>query len=513
MCNKKFKLKFNQVLLTFCFVTASLSASIAHSEALYGPVKYGQTLLEIATEVRPDDSVSIEQFAYAIFKLNPNAFDNNMNVLKAGVKLKFPNKKRVLELSKNQANNMLAQHQREILILRTSAKSLSSAKRVYTKNKQKVKKLRKKLATFKHKSSKWKRTYKKLMFAVKVEKKAASVVKKQRKALLAKAQMEAGTDDTRPSARVDSNTSTDQTHNASIEARILALQTQMKAMISAQKKGASKHNKEILEIKNKLKVSNQNLDKKAKQQEKMEQRVSVLEGELGKKEKIILSLRSTLRTASETMKQQQAENKKLFERLKEINPDDQLLNHNRLELQNVASGTNTNIDTQTTPKTSTDTETAVESATNIIPVKETKTSIASSAKEKPNNNAVNTTAVNATSNATKKQTSSAKLEAALRANKRQHRLNASIQGKEVNSWTSPSYWLSLIKEKPLIMFIFLGSFLLLIFAFLIRKQKTNKKNRDKVIKAIDPEVIIEGLEGTNNPIESGDNIHNFQKVG
>ncbi len=56
----------------------------------YGPVKKGDTLNKIATQVKPD-SVSLEQMLVALYRENKGAFvDSNMNRLKAGQILRVP---------------------------------------------------------------------------------------------------------------------------------------------------------------------------------------------------------------------------------------------------------------------------------------------------------------------------------------------------------------------------------------------------------------------------------------
>ena len=59
-------------------------------EDTYGPVKKGENLAKIATEVKPE-GVSLEQMLVAMFRSNKEAFDgNNMNRLKTGQILRVP---------------------------------------------------------------------------------------------------------------------------------------------------------------------------------------------------------------------------------------------------------------------------------------------------------------------------------------------------------------------------------------------------------------------------------------
>lgn len=57
----------------------------------YGPVRASDTLWNIANNLRPDSSVSVQQTMLAIQRLNPNAFINdNINLLRRGQVLRIP---------------------------------------------------------------------------------------------------------------------------------------------------------------------------------------------------------------------------------------------------------------------------------------------------------------------------------------------------------------------------------------------------------------------------------------
>ncbi len=59
----------------------------------YGMTGAGDTLWKIATKVRPDTSVSIQQTMLALQRANPDAFINsNINLLKAGYRLRIPSR-------------------------------------------------------------------------------------------------------------------------------------------------------------------------------------------------------------------------------------------------------------------------------------------------------------------------------------------------------------------------------------------------------------------------------------
>lgn len=66
----------------------------------YGPVKPTDTLWDIANNLRPDTSVSVEQMMMAILRENPSAFmHENVNFLKRGAILKVPDKATITKLS------------------------------------------------------------------------------------------------------------------------------------------------------------------------------------------------------------------------------------------------------------------------------------------------------------------------------------------------------------------------------------------------------------------------------
>jgi pilus assembly protein FimV len=69
----------------------------------YGPVKKGDTLNKIATEVKPQD-VSLEQMLVALYRENQSAFvGNNMNRLKTGQILKVPSAEDVSKIEQKEA--------------------------------------------------------------------------------------------------------------------------------------------------------------------------------------------------------------------------------------------------------------------------------------------------------------------------------------------------------------------------------------------------------------------------
>jgi len=76
--------------------------SVAPGE--YGPVRRNDTLWKVASQVRPDTGVSIEQTMLGLLRANPEAFqNNNINNLKAGVILRVPSREDMLSVSRAEA--------------------------------------------------------------------------------------------------------------------------------------------------------------------------------------------------------------------------------------------------------------------------------------------------------------------------------------------------------------------------------------------------------------------------
>lgn len=77
---------------------APVSTPAAATAVTYGPVQASETLWSIATKLRPDSSVTMDQVLLAIYQQNPKAFDG-LQGLRKGAVLKIPT------LSQIQANN------------------------------------------------------------------------------------------------------------------------------------------------------------------------------------------------------------------------------------------------------------------------------------------------------------------------------------------------------------------------------------------------------------------------
>ena len=76
--------------------------AVDQEQQRYGPVQPGETLSEIAFRlVQPD--VTADQLMVAIFELNPDAFSNNINRLRAGAVLRLPVHAELSQLSPDYA--------------------------------------------------------------------------------------------------------------------------------------------------------------------------------------------------------------------------------------------------------------------------------------------------------------------------------------------------------------------------------------------------------------------------
>jgi len=82
----------------------STATATARSDGEYGPVKRNETLWSIATTVRPDGGVSVQQTMLALVEANPEAFINgNVNALKEGYILRIPGREEIAGRSQREA--------------------------------------------------------------------------------------------------------------------------------------------------------------------------------------------------------------------------------------------------------------------------------------------------------------------------------------------------------------------------------------------------------------------------
>ncbi len=76
-------------------------------------VQRGDTLWGIASRMRPDSRLSMNQTMIAIFEANPQAFSGNINRLKAGASLNIPSADAVFQISRGDAFTAVRQHNEE----------------------------------------------------------------------------------------------------------------------------------------------------------------------------------------------------------------------------------------------------------------------------------------------------------------------------------------------------------------------------------------------------------------
>ncbi|MCK5092715.1 MAG: hypothetical protein KAR30_09335, partial [Gammaproteobacteria bacterium] len=93
---------------------AESDASADQGSKSYGRTKRNDTLWKIAKEVRPDESVSLNQAMIGLLRENPEAFmGNNINRLKAGYVLQVPDRTAMTSMSRAEATNEVNQQYRE----------------------------------------------------------------------------------------------------------------------------------------------------------------------------------------------------------------------------------------------------------------------------------------------------------------------------------------------------------------------------------------------------------------
>lgn len=144
------------VPVVLCIFTLILSPLTFAESFNYGPTKSGETLWKIAQKNLPNQSISIEQFVYAIYKTNPKAFQSgNINLLLKGVKLNLPNKNVILTTTDIDAKKQISK-------LQDNAKQVIRAKANSNRFGRQIRKHQKQLKKYRRNSRAWKRTYRKL---------------------------------------------------------------------------------------------------------------------------------------------------------------------------------------------------------------------------------------------------------------------------------------------------------------------------------------------------------------
>lgn len=101
---------------------ARQSTAASGGAGRYGPVNAGETLWSIASRMRPDDSISVNQMMLALLRTNPDAFyRDNINALKRGAVLRIPDADDVRRLGTAEAvqavrrqNDLWQQYRRDL---------------------------------------------------------------------------------------------------------------------------------------------------------------------------------------------------------------------------------------------------------------------------------------------------------------------------------------------------------------------------------------------------------------
>ncbi|MFC1234284.1 FimV/HubP family polar landmark protein [Vibrio sp. F74] len=92
----------------------SVSNTVGNSANFYGPTANNETLWSIATKLRPSRRYSVQQTLLAIYKLNPQAFDQqNIHELRRGSRLRVPSLEQVQAENTNEAVRIMQAHNKQ----------------------------------------------------------------------------------------------------------------------------------------------------------------------------------------------------------------------------------------------------------------------------------------------------------------------------------------------------------------------------------------------------------------
>ncbi|WP_413284838.1 FimV/HubP family polar landmark protein [Vibrio sp. MA40-2] len=92
------------------------SLSPANNADLYGPTVENETLWSIASQLRPSNQLSVQQTVLAIYKLNPQAFDQqNIHELIPGSELKVPSAEQIQAESTDEAIRIMQAHENALV--------------------------------------------------------------------------------------------------------------------------------------------------------------------------------------------------------------------------------------------------------------------------------------------------------------------------------------------------------------------------------------------------------------
>ncbi|UQG54112.1 MULTISPECIES: FimV/HubP family polar landmark protein [unclassified Marinobacter] len=104
------------------------SAQSLASGSVYGPTTSSDTLWSIATRMRPNNSVSVQQVMLAIQDLNPDAFiGGNINRLKRGEVLRAPTLAQIERLGRGQATQAVRAQNQDVIAARATIDASAAA--------------------------------------------------------------------------------------------------------------------------------------------------------------------------------------------------------------------------------------------------------------------------------------------------------------------------------------------------------------------------------------------------
>lgn len=104
--------------------------SLQNSEPsrFYGPTLENETLWSIASKLRPSNTVTVQQTLYAIYQLNPQAFDNqNIHELNPRSTIRVPSLNQVSSVSNQEAVRILNAHQARLQQSSATSAKVASA--------------------------------------------------------------------------------------------------------------------------------------------------------------------------------------------------------------------------------------------------------------------------------------------------------------------------------------------------------------------------------------------------
>jgi len=92
-------------------IVRNRTTATAEPSQVIGPTSEKDTLWSIASRIRPSNQVSVQQTLLAIYRLNPQAFENqNIHSLIPGSTLRIPSLAQVSSVSTEEAVKVMAAH-------------------------------------------------------------------------------------------------------------------------------------------------------------------------------------------------------------------------------------------------------------------------------------------------------------------------------------------------------------------------------------------------------------------